>query len=586
MAMKTFFYTLLFLCVGFSSVRAEKVADVGGYFGDSVLYVLSMQMFDSIRTDAFFDMQRRGLAEAERKGSRHFEYVFRTAAAERFYLMGDKQRYMDEMNSLLEHYRQHADTANLYNIWYTLVDRMQQFGDYAEALETTRDMGDYARSEGHALGVATADYCLARCYQNNHQPNEADRYYHKAMPALIRVKAYNHAVSCGFNLVNTYLAENRVEEALAMNDSVAPLISSWEQSKGISVNPVARLKLALRYMDIYGRMDNREKATAWRDSTLSYNRIYADPAQQEGLQYSLAVYEKQFGSPAEAERILSMLVDYREKSRNYPFLADYLRQLAALYHSQGRLKEAADCYHRYIEVSDTARILQTDEQLNRLARVYRLRELKQEKELATARQEKARLMAVGIGVAACVLLLACVLLALYLRILRRKNEALCATIREYARQQTKPQSPQPVAPEGGEKAETAATARNRELFNRLAELMRTQRMYADPQLTRDALVKELGVSKNRLYEALMQEAHCSLQDYITECRLKEAVVLMEQTPDMPLSEVGERVGYSSYTTFYRSFVNRFRISPTDYRRFLATRLLDVGEADSSEEGEA
>lgn len=584
--MKTFFYILLFLCVGFSPVRAEKVADVGGFFGDSALYVLSMQMFDSIRTDAFHEMQQRGLAEAERKGNRHFEYVFRTAAAERLYQMGDKQGYMDEMNDILEHYRQRADTSNLYNIWYLLVDRMQQFGDYAEALEVTRGMGDYARSKGHALGIATSDYCLARCYQNNHQPDEANRYYHKAMPALIRVKAYNHAVSCGFNLVDTYLAENRVEDALAMNDSVAPLIRSWEQSKGIAVNPVARLKHALRYMDIYGRLDIREKATAWRDSTLAYNRIYADPAQQEGLQYSLAMYEKLFGRPAEAERILCMLVDYREKNRNYPFLADYLRQLADLYRSQGRLDKAAACYNRYVGVNDTVRILQTDEQLNRLARVYRLRELKQEKELATARQEKARLMAVGIGVAACVLLLACVLLVVYLRILHRKNVALCATIREYARQQAEPKAaPQPAAPEGGEQAETAATVRNRELFNRLAELMRTQRMYADPQLNRDALMKELGVSKNRLYEALMQEAHCSLQDYITECRLKEAVVLMEQMPDMSLAEVGERVGYSSYTTFYRSFVNRFRISPTDYRRFLAARVLDAGEADSLEEAD-
>lgn len=581
---KAFFYTILFLCVGFSSVHAAEPEKQDPFFGDSALYVLSMQMFDSIRTDAFFDMQRRGLAEAERKGSRHFEYVFRSAAAEHFYQMGDKQGYMDEMNAILEHYRQCADTANLYNIWYLLVDRMQQFGDYAEALETTRDMGDYARREGHALGVATADYCLARCYQNNHQPDEADRYYHKSMPALIKVKAYNHAVSCGFNLVYTYLSENRVEDALAMNDSVAPLIRCWEQSKGIPVNPVARLKHALRYIDIYCRLGNRDKATAWRDSTLAYNRIYADPSQQETLQYTLASYESRFGSPAEAERIFRMLVQYREEHRNYPLLADYLRSLASLYRDLGRTAEAADCYYRFADVADTVRILQTDEQLNRLTKIYRLRELKQEKELATARHEKARLTAIGIGAAACVLLLACVLLVLYLRALRRKNEALCATIREYARLQAEPKAAsQPAVPDGGEQTETAATVRNRELFNRLTELMRTQRMYADPQLTRDALMKELGVSKNRLYEALMQEAHCSLQDYITECRLKEAVVLMEQMPDMSLAEVGERVGYSSYTTFYRSFVNRFRISPTDYRRFLATRVLEGREENPQEE---
>ena len=44
---------VLLLAAG--SLRAQKQ---DGYFGDSTLYALSMQMFDSIQTPAFFDMQR------------------------------------------------------------------------------------------------------------------------------------------------------------------------------------------------------------------------------------------------------------------------------------------------------------------------------------------------------------------------------------------------------------------------------------------------------------------------------------------------------------------------------------------------
>ena len=47
-------FLVMLLFVG--SLRAQKQ---DGYFGDSTLYALSMQMFDSIRTPAFFDMWRK-----------------------------------------------------------------------------------------------------------------------------------------------------------------------------------------------------------------------------------------------------------------------------------------------------------------------------------------------------------------------------------------------------------------------------------------------------------------------------------------------------------------------------------------------
>lgn len=49
---------LVFSFLVTSSLWAQKQ---DGYFGDSALYVLSMQMFDSIKSPAFFEMQQRGL---------------------------------------------------------------------------------------------------------------------------------------------------------------------------------------------------------------------------------------------------------------------------------------------------------------------------------------------------------------------------------------------------------------------------------------------------------------------------------------------------------------------------------------------
>lgn len=79
---------VLLLAAG--SLRAQKR---DGYFGDSTLYALSMQMFDSIQTPAFFDMQRRGLERAVATGSKHFDYVFRSAPLSRCEVTGDKPSF-------------------------------------------------------------------------------------------------------------------------------------------------------------------------------------------------------------------------------------------------------------------------------------------------------------------------------------------------------------------------------------------------------------------------------------------------------------------------------------------------------------
>ena len=87
---------VLLLAAG--SLRAQKQ---DGYFGDSTLYALSMQMFDSIQTPAFFDMQRRGLERAVVTGNAHFDYVFRSAPLSRCEAMGDKPGFLRAADELI-----------------------------------------------------------------------------------------------------------------------------------------------------------------------------------------------------------------------------------------------------------------------------------------------------------------------------------------------------------------------------------------------------------------------------------------------------------------------------------------------------
>jgi AraC-like DNA-binding protein len=51
---------------------------------------------------------------------------------------------------------------------------------------------------------------------------------------------------------------------------------------------------------------------------------------------------------------------------------------------------------------------------------------------------------------------------------------------------------------------------------------------------------------------------------VTQRRLISAKSLIEQ--EIPLEDVGRRVGFSDYSTFYRAFKKEFGISPRQYRK--------------------
>ena len=353
-------------------LRAQKQ---GGYFGDSALYALSMRMFDSIQTPAFFDMQRRGLERAVATGSKHFDYVFRSAMLSRYEMMGDKPGFLRAADELMAHYQTLSDDSLLYSTWTRRADRLLMWGDYVDAVLSLRSMADYARRHNHLFGLVNADFYFGQCYLSNGQDSVAARHYRQALAGAVRYGSPGLAARSGFNLVNILQGWGRYDEALALSDSLPAYIRQWEVMKGIAVNPVLRVQNAMYRLKVLISKNDLPAATAWRDSMLLYNRMYADPSQQEELQYTLARYERLVGNNAEAGRILRLLADYSRSRGNQAKMARYYRSLADVLRAEGKYAEAADSYHLYAEAADSAQIAASNAQLNRLSSLYRLDEL-------------------------------------------------------------------------------------------------------------------------------------------------------------------------------------------------------------------
>ena len=557
---------LIGLCMAASGLRAQKQ---DGYFGDSALYALSMQMFDSLRSPAFFDMQRRGLERAVATGNAHFDYVFRSAPLSRCEAMGDKPGFLRAADGLIAHYQAQADDSLLYSTWARRADRLLMWGDYVDAVLSLRGMADYARHHHHPFGQINADFYFGQCYLSNGQDSVAARHYRQALDGAIRYGSPGLVARSGFNLINILQDWGRFDDALALSDSLPAYIRQWEVMKGIAVNPVLRVQNAMYRLKVLISRADLPAATAWRDTMLLYNKMYADPSQQEELQYTLARYERLAGNNAEAGRILRLLADYSRSRGNQARMARYYRSLADVLHAERRYAEAADCYRLYAEAADSAQVATSNAQLNRLSRLYRLDELEQEKRVALAEQSRARTLAWSALIVAVLLLALCVLLVVHHRRLQQKNRELVARIRSQEEAELRVEE---AARRAEAEQPSDELSREMQLFRRLQELLADEEVLCRPRLGRDELADLLGTNRTYVADAVAActEQHWSVSQYVAAVRVRRARYLIDNHPELSLGEICLACGFQSQGTFTRAYRTFYGITPSEYRKFAYT----------------
>lgn len=106
---------------------------------------------------------------------------------------------------------------------------------------------------------------------------------------------------------------------------------------------------------------------------------------------------------------------------------------------------------------------------------------------------------------------------------------------------------------------------NKELFEKLDHIITKDRLFLDPDLTRDRLLKIIHVDKNRFAQIIQQNTQTNLAGYINSLRLDYAVKMMEQYPECLIQSVAIECGIPNSGTFYRLFRERYGVTPAEYR---------------------
>lgn len=104
------------------------------------------------------------------------------------------------------------------------------------------------------------------------------------------------------------------------------------------------------------------------------------------------------------------------------------------------------------------------------------------------------------------------------------------------------------------------------LFERIDQLIRNERLFLDPDFSREKLEDyQIYINRNKLTPLMKQYAEASFPTYLNNLRLDYAARLLLENPNYSVGTIAKECGIPASTTFYTLFVKKFKVTPANFR---------------------
>jgi AraC-like DNA-binding protein len=109
------------------------------------------------------------------------------------------------------------------------------------------------------------------------------------------------------------------------------------------------------------------------------------------------------------------------------------------------------------------------------------------------------------------------------------------------------------------------------IFVRLTTLMREQRLFTQPEVKRKDIAQQIGLSDRSLHDCIKKNTNLSFMEYVNTLRLSYARELLSNTNEKPtIDAIATESGFTSRTTFYRLFTDKYGLTPRQFRDAVAS----------------
>ena len=249
--------------------------------------------------------------------------------------------------------------------------------------------------------------------------------------------------------------------------------------------------------------------------------------------------------------------------------AKMLRGRAIAAQAMDNPSASADYWQRYAELKDLLHKQLQESKAHEYAARYQFQEERLNTERAQAAKKRMGIIATLLGIMLVIVAMFVFLLVQQLRSIREKNAVLTKEITVKIENEEKYHSSikeqadrQPDTTSGNSLPESADS----ELFEQLRRVILEERLFLDPQFSRQQLMNRLHLSKESIGAAFSKGSqYASLASFVNEMRLIHGAKLLTEHPEMSIAEVATASGFSSNITFSHNFKARYALTPTEFR---------------------
>jgi len=87
-----------------------------------------------------------------------------------------------------------------------------------------------------------------------------------------------------------------------------------------------------------------------------------------------------------------------------------------------------------------------------------------------------------------------------------------------------------------------------------------------PNLNIWEVAKHLGTNRSYISNVINEKVGCNFNQFVNNYRIKEAKLLLKQTPNKTITEISELAGFGSINSFIRIFKKVEKCTPSEYRK--------------------
>ena len=525
-------------------------------------------------TTIYIDKPKKALQmldSAEQHRLIPIEEIQNLRAMSYFYGLDNPQKALECANKGYSNAIENVDTLAQLNSLKVLVTVYYMQSHYTEVIIKSNEAIELALKIKDKESVAFFYMALGSAKSEIDNLNDALDYLNKSIEIYqtivedsARWATYDNMLYALTKQVDVYASNRFYDKAVSLIPRCQALLDYLKKSDSatIGLNDIREAELmAACSKAYYGAGETKKAEKCYEKLRLTK---YGNTDHGIALAVPYLVYSGQY---AEALRCIKIKKKHMQKCHSivtYYYNKVLLRNEFKCYYNLNMYKEASFSANENMVMADSLRAREKKDYVRTVKKVFADRDIQLQ---LIKHEQKAETSQIVILLATILVVALGLLLAISIRynnILRRKDRANLATMEELRKlynERTRQHTDTIAVDENEDDDE------DRKMFVVIYNEIITRKLYLKPGFSRDDAISIVPMSMKQ-FSALFQKYSTGFVSFVNNLRLEHSLELIRSNQEYTIEGIALDSGFSNRQTFHRLFVEKYGMTPTEYKRLL------------------